>query len=121
MAAGTPQNLALLAIRDVNPDLDPNIPADRIEIVQKYALNTLYFTTSGGFWVNNAEWTSASRTCDWFGITCDENNRARAVNLDENDLFGLLPSEIRGLADLSKFSFVSRTEEGFRSAICPRY
>lgn len=120
-AAGTPQNLALLKLQDLNPELDPNNLADRIEITQKYVLNTLYFTTGGGFWVNNTGWTTASRSCDWFGIRCDENDRARGVNLDENDLFGPMPSEIRGLTDLGTFKFVPRTEKGFRSAICSRY
>jgi hypothetical protein len=117
-AQDTPQNLALLRLEETNPDLDPNVLADQVEITQKYALNVLYYTTEGESWVNSTDWTTASPTCDWFGIECDATDRIRVVdvNLAENDLVGLIPSEIRGLGDLGMYKFVSRvsrTEEGF--------
>jgi hypothetical protein len=112
---GTPQNLAFLKLQETNPEFTEteNVQAFQIEITQKYILNTLYYTTSGGFWVNNTGWITVSPTCDWFGIECDATDRARVVdlNLAENDLFGLLPSEMRGLRDLGTFKSVPRTEE----------
>lgn len=104
-ATGTPQNNAFLRLQENNPELDPNDPVDQIEISQKYALITLYFSTSGGFWANKTEWLTASPSCDWFGVECDETDGARILdlNLTENDLFGLLPSELRGLRDLGMF------------------
>ncbi|KAG7367059.1 RHS repeat-associated core domain containing protein [Nitzschia inconspicua] len=104
---GTPQFEALLALETSNPDLDPAVEADRIEIIQRYTLNTIYFSTSGANWVNNDLWTSESHPCgdgtasSWFGVECDtELVLVEQLSLPTNDMLGSLPSEIRGLNGL---------------------
>lgn len=111
--AGTPQNQALVALSESNPDLDPNIALNQVEIVQRYALNTLYFSTSGSEWIVNSLWTSASPICGatpestWHGVVCSEDGQnVERLVLAGNDLLGRLPSEIRALSSLSKYTLV---------------
>jgi len=41
----------------------------RSRLVQRFALLTLWFETSGT-WTNSSGWLSAEDECDWFGIDC---------------------------------------------------
>jgi hypothetical protein len=102
---GTPQNLALQDILTNFPDLDPtNGEADQILILEIYALNTLFYATNGGNWVDRTAWTGPALPCDaastWFGLTCDASGRVLQIDLTSNDLMGQLPSEIRVLPQL---------------------
>jgi hypothetical protein len=107
---GTPQNRALNTLISTNPELDPNDPADQVEITQRYVLNTLHFATNGEAWANNQLWASASPFCgedvesSWHGVVCDEGGQQliERISLAGNDLLGQLPSELRGLSTLSK-------------------
>ena len=109
---GTPQNLAFEALAQSNPELNPNDEADQIQIKQRYALNTLFFSTVGDAWVNNNLWTSSEPLCgenaetSWHGVVCDLVGLqiVERLILPGNALFGTLPSEIRGLENLRKSS-----------------
>jgi hypothetical protein len=108
--AGTPQNQAFLQLEATNPNLDANLPADQIEISQRYSLNTLYYANNGPSWANSGGWTTAIPICDvasatsWFGITCDTTGTlVTQLAMRQNGLIGTLPSEIRGLASLTAF------------------
>ena len=110
-AAGTAQNSAFTTLAASNPELDPNNVADQPQILQRYALNTLYFSTDGPNWVNNNGWTSASPLCSatgggngtsWLGVSCGPTNEVLIVRLGLNDLFGSLPSELRALSSLGE-------------------
>ena len=48
-------------------------------IEQRYALATLYFSTEGSTWTRRDRWLSESHECQWFGVTCDENQGALFV------------------------------------------
>lgn len=121
---GSPQNDALIALLDSSSTLDPNNSNDRIEILQRYALNTLYFSTDGENWVFNDLWTSASNPCGiksenndiegaWFGILCDSDLKVvEKVSLDNNGLRGGLPSDIRGLSSLKRLEISNNQLSG---------
>jgi hypothetical protein len=101
--AGTPQNRALETLIQTNPELDP--VADQFQILQKYSLNTLYYSTSGETWADGTGWTEASSFCEWVGVSCDVTSSIVAIDLSANDLIGTLPSEVRALAALGKLYF----------------
>jgi Leucine-rich repeat (LRR) protein len=118
-AEGTPQSAALGALLETSPDLDPTVPEDQVEILQRYALNTLYFATSGESWVNNELWTSPSNPCGgggdspWFGVSCDGDSvLVTELSLPGNDLLGSLPSEMRALTGLQGIDFESNQLSG---------
>jgi hypothetical protein len=73
----TPQGMAyLFLVRENNPSF-----VCSQTIIQRYGLATLYFATQGDRWTNNDGWLSPSQECDWFGVECDSNGFAVAVNL----------------------------------------
>ena len=111
--SGTPQNLAFTSLTTNFPSLDPNNGQnDQTQITQIYAFNTIYFSTDGPNWRNRDGWAGSSDPCfqpTWHGVMCNsplEGSVATAVelNLAANDLMGPLPSELRGLTSLRKFS-----------------
>jgi hypothetical protein len=129
---GSPQNNALMAILNSTPELDPSNPEDQIEILQRYALNTLYFSTNGDSWKDNNMWTSASHPCGsgnygndtkinntsqsaaWFGVLCDPAEEViERLSLEGNDLRGGLPSEIQGLNGLQVLELNGNQLSGF--------
>ena len=111
---GTPQFSALVQLETTNPNLDPNLLADQVQITQRYALNTLFYATEGPTnWIASDLWTTAAPLCDinnpaanstnWFGVTCEtllEMSLVTELTLRNNKIRGRLPSEIRGLRDL---------------------
>jgi hypothetical protein len=114
---GSPQNLAYEALRTTNPELDPNDPTDQIEITQRYAMNSFYFSTDGENWINKESWTTGLHPCggddsntSWHGIACDDDRQnIELVALPNNDLLGQMPSEIVGLSNLSEYIILYRT------------
>ena len=113
----TPQNLAFKQLLLTNPDLDPAVPADQVEITQRYVLNTIYYSSTGDEWTAKNGWTTASDICDdkasksWFGITC-KNQQVTFIELGDNNLVGTIPSEIRGLSTLKKYDVNKNTLYG---------
>jgi len=84
---------------------------DRPEIVQRYALATLYFAT-GNNWEKCASpieeetpcddimtrFLSGAPSCRWMGIICDANS---FIHAGKNGLVGTLPAELSELTRLS--------------------
>jgi len=47
-----------------------------------------------------SRWLSGDLECDWFGVTCDQNDAIVGIDLVENGLDGSLPEEIFALETL---------------------
>ena len=121
---GSPQNDALSVTLNSSTPLDPNDPNDQIQILQRYALSTLYFSTDGTNWESKDFWTSASNPCGiknennetedaWFGIICDSEQKVvEKISLNSNALRGAIPSEIRGLSSLKRLEISNNQLSG---------
>eukprot|EP00980_Cylindrotheca_fusiformis_P030579 scaffold25064_cov113-Cylindrotheca_fusiformis.AAC.1 len=75
---------------------------DSTELLERFSLATLYYSTKGFNWGNAFRWLSGSSHCDWNLIDC-ENGRVVELYFSQNLLSGTLPPEIgnfRGLRGL---------------------
>ncbi|MCB0062842.1 MAG: fibronectin type III domain-containing protein [Caldilineaceae bacterium] len=66
------------------------------------ALVTLYNTTNGEQWTNQANWlaTTAAAPCDWYGVACADGH-VTELRLAANNLSGTLPITIGYLSELT--------------------
>jgi len=107
-----PVSIATSWITDKDPlQLCPGDP----NLTQRYSLVLLYFYTSGDSWLTctrdgttpcqGQRFLSDSNECAWGGVTCDSLNRVRKLNLDENNMRGSIPQELRYLEYLEELDF----------------
>ena len=102
------------------------------ELLQIYALVTLYYATSGDQWLNQgtkdqfnsrSSWLfSINNYCEWSGLTCNAN--LLTLNLENNTLKGTLPREIGLLTNLltliisyNNFTGTIPTEIGYLTSL----
>jgi parallel beta-helix repeat protein/predicted outer membrane repeat protein len=65
------------------------------------ALVVLYNSTEGAKWENNAEWKATHTPCSWHGVTCS-GGHVLALQLENNNLTGSIPSELGNLSNLTQ-------------------
>ena len=68
------------------------------------ALVDLYNSTNGSSWTNNTNWLTSQPVSTWYGITVT-NGRVTEIDLDANNVVGVLPSEIGDLDSLISIQF----------------
>ena len=76
------------------------------------ALVALYNATDGDNWTNNTNWLSAKPIGEWHGITTNANGRVTQLNLSQNQLSGVIPSELANLANLTILRLFSNQLSG---------
>jgi len=67
---------------------------------EKEILKDFYAATNENRWDNDQNWIIAEDPCDWYGITCLENNQFE-IDLSGNDLRGTLPENFANLSHLT--------------------
>ena len=101
----------------VNHDTFFVCPGDD-NVIQRYVLALLYFSTSGDFWnkcsangsrsiCEYARFLSGAHECDWGGVHCDSSSHVISLRLDETQLIGQLPNEIGSLPMLRELDMDS--------------
>ena len=86
-----------------------SVTAGTVEVAVKLpgsdrvALEALYRATGGDDWTDNTNWLSDEPLGEWYGVKTYNNDRARYLELKDNNLTGRIPADI-GLLD-SLFSF----------------
>lgn len=79
--------------------LEQQEPTETSQIGQRYALAILYYSTQGELWLQTENWLTKAPVCTWSGILC-ENDDVLIVQLDDNQLQGILPRELELLTSL---------------------
>jgi len=85
---GIPQKKALdWILKNNNTRFVPE--KDRNQIMQRYQLATLYFSTNGENWTNNGNFLSADDECNWYkeAVMCAEDGRITEISLGRQFLF----------------------------------
>jgi Leucine-rich repeat (LRR) protein len=82
------------------------------------ALTEFFYSTGGLQWVNNDGWRSGvqnpfSDPCDnWNGVTCNDDGRVISIELENNELTGIIPSSIDQLHMLQRLNLNSNELSG---------
>ena len=74
-----------------------DLAADRATLV------ALYNATNGPSWSNNGNWLSNEPVGNWYGVTVT-NGRVTRLHLRDNQLTGIIPTELGDLANLEHLS-----------------
>ena len=92
----TPQYLALdwLAYKDPN-----DFTGDTTELIERYALTVLYFSTKGEKWTDEGNWVTGKHVCQWEHVTChlsgedatDKRNYVLELEPEDSNLSGTIP------------------------------
>lgn len=92
------------------------------QLLQRYALATLFYATSGNSWTSSTTWLSQAGECTWYsssssGSVCDSNGNIVTLQLEENNLRGTLPKELAilssSLGTVHKYTFLLDCTGGF--------
>jgi hypothetical protein len=116
---------ALQWLMDEDPvDLDPLDFEDQIRLDQRFALLTIWFSSTQA-WFNETNWLNDDE-CTWLGVTCGEptpetqrNRRLQngtsvvtKVEIEGNNLFGTVPPDLSLLVDLQILNLRGNFMEG---------
>ena len=87
-----------------------------LQLLQRYALATLYFATDGGRW-DTVEFLLSTSYCDWDGVACtgqveDSSVEVSALHLTALGLSGPLPLEIGLLTSLTVLDLADNSITG---------
>ncbi|VEU41378.1 unnamed protein product [Pseudo-nitzschia multistriata] len=93
----SPRNQALVWISSGD---DTELSTD--QRAEKFALAAVFASLGGTQWKKSRNWLSYKSVCTWFGVKCDQGqpDYVTQLVLDDNNLIGVLPSELSLLARL---------------------
>jgi len=78
-------------------NLTPDLPITNSYIrnsMQRYLLMVLFYSLDGEKWFEKTGYGSSIHACDWHGIECNTRKEVNGIILLNNDLRGLLPTEL---------------------------
>lgn len=97
-------------LRNVNLETDMD-DEEKIIAAERNALIEFYELTGGDNWINNTNWCSDRPVSEWYGITCWDN-RVKMLDLQENNLSGVIPKSISILDQLISLNLTSNGLSG---------
>ena len=72
-----------------------------VAVGDRAVLNELYNFTNGLNWSNGTNWNSDAPLDQWYGVSTDSAGRVSALNLENNQLTGPIPSSLGSLTNLT--------------------
>ena len=80
---------------------------------ERKALEALYIATGGNLWVSNINWLEDHLSLDsWQGVATDQNGRVKSLTLVDNNLRGSIPPAIGSLSSLEELNLSENQIEG---------
>lgn len=87
------------------PTGSPSVEPPSEPVNEKAVLQDLYVSAGGDGWINADGWSSpnSGSFCNWYGIVCISSDvrSVKLINLDNNNLLGVLPESIYTLPNLT--------------------
>jgi len=105
----SPQDLAMRWLIDDDKLL---LNADSSDFVQRYVVAVIYFSLGPASWVDSFWLTPTRDECNIPGIVCDSQMRITALKFSDDDMEGLLPSEVSHLQELRDIDFSDNEIDG---------
>jgi len=107
----TPQGKAYTYL--VNSDGGISDHCTYTTIEQRYGLTTFFFATGGDLWSEKSGWLGIGPECSWSGVHCDDDSKnVTRLLLQENNLVGSLPEEIKTLTKLQRLDVFNNSVIG---------
>ena len=98
---------AMVTVSDAAPPPIPPVPPPPLPgptqgsvATDRAALVALYDETGGGDWTNNNNWKSSAALSTWHGVITDFDGRVTQLYLGDNNLSGVIPTELGNLTNL---------------------
>jgi hypothetical protein len=88
--------------------------------INRLVLVLLYITWGGSGWQQNEGWASSSNECNWFGITCQQEQVITQISLCNNSASGGIPTELFELTGLGKADGVCPDEHETGVLVAPQ-
>jgi Leucine-rich repeat (LRR) protein len=83
----------------------------QIPVSECNALEALYDSTNGDGWNDKTGWKTSSLPCAWYGVGC-AGGHVNYLALGENNLDGVMPSELEALGRMNTIDFHSNNLVG---------
>jgi len=93
---------------------------DEFRRLQRYGLATFYISTSRDAdypWKISESWNSGEHECDWFGVSCEDDNTVTEISLPSNRLSGTIPPEIELVGLGNKLTTLNLSGNNIRSKL----
>lgn len=94
------------ASADAGVEVLDGADADRL------VLTTLYAVTDGPGWTNDDNWLSDLPIGDWRGVRVDADGRVTELDLEANNLIGVIPPRLGRLTRLRELTLIRNSLEG---------
>ena len=65
---------------------------------QRELLMQLFEATNGREWTSSEFWNTSAPVCEWFGVSCDDDEHVIGILLPKNNLCGPLPAALANLS-----------------------
>ena len=103
----------LVSAGDQAPGTLPSqVMITQTSVADLVGLIALYNATDGPNWRNNTNWLSETPVGEWYGVSVDSNGRVVGLNLYQNELSGIIPSELGKLTNLRWLSLYDNQLSG---------
>ena len=98
--------MAAEASADAGVEVLDGADADRL------ALTTLYAVTDGPGWINDENWLTDLPVGDWRGVSVDAAGRITELDLEANNLIGVIPPQLGRLTRLRELTLIRNSLAG---------
>lgn len=92
---------------------DPEKIVSGMPVSECVALVDFFYATKGSQWKNKSGWVTDFNPCEWYGVTCNQDQHVTALRLSKLGLSGSIPSSISSFSELDELLLDGNLLSGF--------